>query len=217
MSWVQTMFSLLGGGCFTVGTWLASSAYVTSRVPFTWVFGALLFVLSVGTVLTSIVIVSVHPKLRRLYIFIGVLCTLACGWSIVIMYQHPLIATTTPCPAGTYGASDMTNCLPCRCVHGNCSDGRNGDGSCDCDMRWRGRYYDRCDQNVLHNMANPDGPAKDRALQYVAKLFSEALLRPQNPWATVERTLQDLNQEWRRQRAVETYQSAEAGPSGVNS
>lgn len=66
-------------------------------------------------------------------------------------------------------------------------------------------------------MANPDGPAKDRALQYVAKLFSEALLRPQNPWATVERTLQDLNHEWRRQRAVETYQSVEAGPSGVNS
>jgi hypothetical protein len=65
--------------------------------------------------------------------------------------------------------------------------------------------------------ANPDKPAKDRALQYVAELFSEALLRPQNPWATVERTLQDLNYEWGLQRAVETYQSAEAGPSGVNS
>ena len=64
---------------------------------------------------------------------------------------------------------------------------------------------------------NPDEPAKDRALQYVAKLFSEALLTPTYPWATVERTLQDLNHEWRRQRAVETYQSGEAGPSGVNS
>ena len=65
--------------------------------------------------------------------------------------------------------------------------------------------------------ANPDIPAKDRALLYVAELFSEALLRPQNRWATVERTLHDLNYEWGLQRAVETYQSGEAGPSGVNS
>jgi hypothetical protein len=159
LAWVQTLFSVLGGGSLTVGTWLVSSAYVTSRLPFTWVFGAMLFVLSVATVLTAIVVVSVNPGLRRVYIFVGVMCSAACGWSVVIMYRHPLVATTTPCPAGTYGAPDMTNCLPCRCVHGTCSDGRNGDGACDCDVRWRGRYCDRCDQNVLHNMANPDGPA----------------------------------------------------------
>lgn len=65
--------------------------------------------------------------------------------------------------------------------------------------------------------ANPDIPAKDRALQYVAELFSEGLWRPQNRWVTVERTLHDLNYEWGLQRAVETFQSGEAGPSGVNS
>lgn len=65
--------------------------------------------------------------------------------------------------------------------------------------------------------ANPDEPAKDRALQYVAKLFSEALKTTRYPWATVERILQDLKREYWRQRTVETYQSGEAGPSGVNS
>ena len=157
--WVQTLCSLVGGGFFTVGMWLVSSASVRSRVPFTWVFGAILFTISTATILTSILIVTTNVKLRRLYIFVGVLCTLTCGWSIVIMFRHPLVAATLPCPVGTYGAPDLTTCLPCRCLHGTCSDGRNGDGSCDCDVRWRGRYCDRCGKNVYHNMANPDGPA----------------------------------------------------------
>ena len=157
LSWVQTLCSLLGGGSFTVGMWLSSSASVSSRIPFTWVFGAMLFVLSGGTALTAIVIVSVNPSLRRLFIFVGVLSSLCCGWSVVTMYRHPLVVVTLPCPAGTYGAPDMTSCLPCTCVNGDCSDGRNGDGSCDCYVRWRGVHCDRCDANVLHSLANPDG------------------------------------------------------------
>ena len=159
LGWIQILFSLIGGASVTVGLWLSSTAYVTSRIPFTWVFGSMLFVFGTSTCLMSVVIVSTNEKLRRIYIFIGVMATLVTGWSVYIMYDHPLVVTTTPCPAGTYGAPDMTNCLPCRCVNGKCSDGRNGDGSCECDVRWRGRYCDRCDKHVLRNMGNPDGPA----------------------------------------------------------
>lgn len=162
LSWVQIMCSLVGGACLTVGMWLVSTASVVSRVPFTWVFGAMLFAIATSMILISIVVVSVHrdSSMMRLFIFVGVLSTATCGWSVVVMYQHPLIAKPTPCPAGTYGASDLTTCLPCQCVHGKCSDGREGDGTCDCDVRWRGTHCDRCDQHVQRNMADPDGPTK---------------------------------------------------------
>ena len=37
-----------------------------------------------------------------------------------------------------YGHLQMFFCLACSCVHGRCNQGPSGDGSCDCDVGWRG-------------------------------------------------------------------------------
>ena len=54
---------------------------------------------------------------------------------------RPVEDTCLDCNNGRWGP----DCLACTCVNGICSDGPDGDGSCDCDLGWGGASCDTCD------------------------------------------------------------------------
>ena len=136
----------------TLGLWMMMSTAVVTRYPMTWVYGAVLFTLSLGTLLTAITIFSLDQSHKYVKIYAISICTVVLGYSISIMFEYPLSVSPLPCPSGTYGAPDKTACLPCQCLNGVCDEGREGTGQCFCEGRWAGTYCDECAPRVR------DGP-----------------------------------------------------------
>jgi len=145
---VQLIASLVGGACFTIGLWFMMSTSVVSRYPVTWVYGAMLFVLSGGTLLTTITVYAMDQRNMAVKIYALCMCVAMMSYSIAVMISHPLTVSPLPCPAGTYGAPDQTACLPCQCLNGDCDHGRDGTGECFCYGRWAGDICDECDAHV---------------------------------------------------------------------
>lgn len=146
---IQLTSSLVGGACFTIGIWFIMSTSVVSRFPVKWVYGAMLFVLSAATSLTSMTILSIDPRNMAVKIYVLCMGIAVLAYSIGIMFLHPLNISPLPCPVGTYGAPDQTTCLPCQCVNGDCDSGRAGTGQCFCYGRWAGEFCDACAPHVI--------------------------------------------------------------------
>lgn len=146
---IQLSASFLGGAGITVGLWLMMGTTVVARFPMTWLYGVFLFTLAAATLLTSVTTYALDAKFKPVKIYFMCMCVAFVGYSVGIMYQHPLTVTQIPCPSNQYGSvnTSSNDCLPCDCVNGVCDEGREGTGACFCFPRWAG---DRCDVCAPH-------------------------------------------------------------------
>ena len=148
---IQLVSSFAGGAGITVGLWLMMGTTVVSRFPMTWIYGVILFTLANATLLTSVTTYALDAKFKPIKIYVMCICIAFVGYSVGIMYQHPLSVTQVPCPPNEYGSvSSSTNeCLPCDCANGVCDEGREGTGECFCYGRWAGERCDECAPHVV--------------------------------------------------------------------
>lgn len=120
---------------------LVNADYGLPPIPFGYVLALVFFTLG-GAFLLSSVTLCIHKDVPNAskYLIVGMIGITLLILGLRTYILHPYETPECLCEAGYYSE----DCLPCKCVNGECNDGNKGNGVCLCEMGWDGEFCDKC-------------------------------------------------------------------------